>query len=127
MNKRGSWQFFEYAENTHLGREKGEWLGKHLEGAEPDGRFLFDRTNVFLIKHEDPIFMFFNIYRSQSVCEEENQVSNGTLCMPKIIMIFSALLTQPKWPEILKCWKCPNLLPVAGLGMLHPYYRKDFI
>lgn len=93
----------------------------------PDRCFLFDRTSVFLIKYEDPIFMFFNIYKSQSVCKKENKVSNRTLCMLKIILIFSALLTQPKRPEILKCWEYPNLLPVAGLGMLHPYFRKDFI
>lgn len=64
INKRGSWQFLEYAENTHLGRENGEWLGKHLEGVVPDGCFLFDWSSIFLIKYEDPIFIFFNIYRS---------------------------------------------------------------
>lgn len=125
INKRRSWQFFEYAEN--IWGNNGEWLGKHLEGVVPDGHFLFDWSSIFLIRYEDPIFMFFNIYRSQSVCKKENKVPNRKLCTLKIILIFSALLTQPKWPEILKCWECPNLLPTAGLRMLHPYYRKEFI
>lgn len=57
--------------------------------------FLIGRV-FFLVEYEDPIFMFANIYRSQSRCEEENKVSNSTLCMLKIGLIFCILLTQPK-------------------------------
>lgn len=98
-----------------FGKKKWRCLGKHLEGAVPDGYFLFDRAGIFLIKYEDPIFMFVNIYRSQSVCKEENKVSNRTLCMLKINLIFCTLLTQHKWPEILKCWKHPTPFPDAGI------------
>lgn len=102
-------------QKTHLRRKNGECLGKHLEGAVPDGCFLFDQTGIFLIEYEDQIFIFVNIYKSRSVCEEENKVSNRTLCMLKMSSIFCALLTQPKWPEIFKCWERLTPFPIAGI------------
>lgn len=81
----------------------------------PDGCWHFDRTGSFFMEYEDPIFVFVNIYGSQSFCKEENKVSNSTPSMLKISLIFCAVLTQPKWPEILECWERPAPLPVGGI------------
>lgn len=67
------------------------------------------------MEYEDPIFVFVNIYGSQSFCKEENKVSNSTPSMLKISLIFCAVLTQPKWPEILECWERPAPLPVGSI------------
>lgn len=92
----------------------------------PDGCFLLDWTSIFLIKYEDPIFVFVNICRSQSVCKEENKVSNRTLRMLKISLMFCALLTQPKWPGILKCWESLTPFPVPSIGDSTAILQKGF-